>query len=69
MYGFFHLHKIFYTLKFFCENYFYIIYMSKIYIIKEMLFDQLLFGISSKQNGKVYGATLPFCFSNTQVSL
>jgi len=43
--------------------------MSKTYIIKEMLFDQLLFGISSKQNGKVYGATLPFCFSNTQVSL
>ncbi|OOL68033.1 hypothetical protein B1P88_00750 [Enterococcus faecium] len=34
--------------------------MSKIYIIKEMLFDQLLFGISSKQNGKVYGATLRF---------
>ncbi|MDQ8528134.1 hypothetical protein [Enterococcus faecium] len=38
-------------------------------VIKEMLFDQLLFGISSKQNGKVYGATLPFCFSSTQVSL
>ncbi|BDP82945.1 hypothetical protein EfmAA610_01550 [Enterococcus faecium] len=38
------------VVKFFCENYFYIIYMSKIYIIKEMLFDQLLFGISSKQN-------------------
>ncbi|HFQ3477880.1 TPA: hypothetical protein ACGVPW_001120, partial [Enterococcus faecium] len=64
-----YLHKIIDAPKFFCENYFYIIYMSKIYIIKEMLFDQLLFGISSKQNGKVYGATLPFCFSNTQVSL